>query len=137
MAQRYTIKEFDCFTRNKSIPGGKFTQLSEKTFDQLEQFILENRAESETEALELMSVSSRPRVGKIISAKNYVGLIMMNDGTEIEILPKIYSEKTQDSETTKRIFLDMLKTVKDIPYKTFNVSSLNAEHINIFEIKRD
>ena len=28
----------------------------------------------------------------------------------------------------------MLKTVKEVPYKTFNVSSLKAEHINLFEI---
>jgi 5-methylcytosine-specific restriction enzyme subunit McrC len=84
--------------------------------------------------LELMSVSSKRGIGKIITARNYVGLVIMKDGTAIEILPKIYSKGEVDSCVTKKVFLEMLKTVKEVPYKTFNVSSLKAEHINLFEI---
>ena len=50
--------------------------LPEHTFDQLEQFILSSRdANSGAEPLELMSLSARPGLGKVITAKNYVGVI--------------------------------------------------------------
>ena len=78
--------------------------LPEQTFDQLEQFVLANRSAADTEALDLMSISSRKGIGKIISARNYVGMIAMNDGTGIEILPKIYSARSDDKDATKKIF---------------------------------
>ena len=134
MTKHYTIKEYESFTRGKSIPGGGYTMLPEQTFDQLEQFVLANRSATDTGALELMSISSRRGIGKLISARNYVGIIAMNDGTGIEILPKIYSARSDDKDATKKIFLEMLKTVKEVPYKTFNVSQLRAEHMNVFEV---
>ncbi len=134
MARHYTIKEYESFTRGKSIPGGGYTMLPEQTFDQLEQFVLANRSAADTEALDLMSISSRKGIGKIISARNYVGMIAMNDGTGIEILPKIYSARSDDKDATKKIFFEMLRTVKEVPYRTFNVSHLRAEQMNVFEV---
>lgn len=135
MGKHYTIKEYEGFIQGETIPG-KFVGLPEHTFIQLEKFVLSNRSASvsETDALDLMSISSRRDVGKIISAKNYVGLISMKDGTEIEILPKIYSAQDVNKDATKRVFLEMLKTVKEIPYKKFTVSHLKAERMNIFEV---
>jgi len=134
LAQHYTVKEYDSFTRDKDISGSSYFKLSEYTFDQLERFILTNRSAYDTEALDLMSIGSRRGIGKIISAKNYVGLIAMNDGTGIEILPKIYSAQSDNENETKKVFLEMLKTVREVPYKTFNVSHLKAEKMNIFEV---
>jgi 5-methylcytosine-specific restriction enzyme subunit McrC len=37
-----------------------------------------------------MQISAK-KVGKVITARNYVGVITMLDGTVIEILPKIFS----------------------------------------------
>jgi len=134
MGQHYIIREFDSFTSNVQIPGSSYTSLPEKTFNNLEMFILANRSNVETDAIELMTISSRRGIGKIISAKNYVGLITMNDGTQIEILPKIYSTKSIDEAMTRQIFLNMLETVKEIPYKKFTVSNVDAKHMNIFEV---
>lgn len=134
MAQHYTVKEYDSFTRDKDISGSSYFKLSEYTFDQLERFILTNRSAYDTEALDLMSIGSRRGIGKIISAKNYVGLIAMNDGTGIEILPKIYSAQSDNENETKKVFLEMLKTIRDVPYKTFNISHLKAEKMNVFEV---
>ena len=91
----YQIKEFGSFVCNKDIPG--YTSLPERTFSALEEFVLTNQ-NSETDALELMGLSARKGVGKIITAKNYVGIITMKDGTTIEILPKIYSEIDDDEQ---------------------------------------
>jgi len=134
LAQHYTLKEYDSFTRDKNLSGSNYISLSENTFDQLERFILANRSDRDTEVLDLMSIGSRRGIGKIISAKNYVGLITMNDGTEIEILPKIYSVHSDNQNEIKKVFLEMLKTLRDVPYKTFNVSHLKVDKMNVFEV---
>lgn len=134
MYKPHIIREYDSFTRGIDLDSKAYISLPEKTFDQLEQFILANKGPANTDALELLTLSSRKGIGKIISAKNYVGIIRMNDGTEIEILPKIYSPHDDNLASTKRVFLDMLKTLKEIPYKTFNVSNLKAENMSVFEV---
>ena len=94
----YRIAEYGSFIAEKNIAG--YTTLPQKTFDQLEAFILENR-NRDTDALELMGLSARKGVGKIITAKNYVGILAMKDGTTIEILPKVYSAIPDDDSGTK------------------------------------
>ncbi|GMK40554.1 mcrBC 5-methylcytosine restriction system component [Paenibacillus sp. CCS19] len=112
-----------------------YVSISEKTFDDLENFIIMHKTDSGTEALEFMSISSKKGIGKVISAKNYVGLIQMNDGTQIEILPKIYTkEKIESERVTRKIFLKMLSSLKDFPFKTFNNSNLGVSRTSLFEI---
>jgi len=127
----YTITEYAGFTRGVALYG--YQGLPEKTFDALEAFILANNTGTETEAVELLSLSARRGVGKIITARNYVGLITMADGTVIEILPKIAGGDFSESET-KRIFLEMLKTLQDVTFKDFNISSLRTDHLSLLEI---
>ena len=128
----YTIIEYGGFTRGGN-SFGNYQPLPEHTFDALESFILANHSESDTEAVELLSLSVRRGVGKIITARNYVGLITMKDGTIIEILPKIHGAKVSEADT-KRIFLDMLRTLKDASFKEFNVSNLKTDRMSLFEI---
>lgn len=127
----YTITEYSGFTRGIASYG--YQALPEKTFDALESLILANIATTETEAVELLSLSSRRNIGKIITARNYVGLVTMNDGTVIEILPKIAGIDITEDET-KQIFLDMLKTLNDVTFKDFNVSNLKTERLTLLEI---
>ena len=129
----YRIKEFSSFVCDKEIPG--YVSLPERTFSQLEEFILTNQSK-DTDALEFMGLSARKGVGKVITAKNYVGIITMKDGTTIEILPKIYSELNNDDsgEKTKKLLIDMLKTLRNSPYKTLQTSNVNIAQMNIFEI---
>lgn len=127
----YTITEYGGFTRGVALYG--YQELPERTFDALEAFILANNTGAETEAVELLSLSARRGVGKIITARNYVGLITMTDGTVIEILPKIAGGNLTEGET-KRIFLEMLKTLKDVSFKDFNVSSLRIDRLTLLEI---
>ena len=73
----YTVTEYSGFTRGVVAHG--YQSLPEKTFDALEAFILANAVDKETEAVELLSLSARRSIGKIITARNYVGLITMTD----------------------------------------------------------
>jgi len=127
----FTITEYSGFTCEKTVNG--FKALPKETFEALENFILANVSEKETEAIELLSLSARRGVGKVITARNYVGLIAMTDGTVIEILPKIAGDEIGE-DATKRIFLEMLKTLRDITFKDFNVSHLHVDRLNLFEI---
>ena len=131
------IREYGTFIAGKengNNVGGNIT-LTERTFEQLENFILSNSSK-ETDALELMGLSARRGVGKIITAKNYVGIITMNDGTTIEILPKVHSaiEDDANASRTKKLLIDMLKTLRDTPYKALQTTNVNIEKMNIFEI---
>jgi 5-methylcytosine-specific restriction enzyme subunit McrC len=128
----YTITEYGGFTRG-GLPFAEYQPLSERTFDALESFILANNAENDTGAIELLSLSVRRGMGKIITARNYVGIITMKDGTVIEILPKIYGGDVGEADT-KRIFLEMLRTLKDTTFKEFNVSNLKTNRLSLFEI---
>ena len=129
----YQIREYGSFITGKEIDG--YITLPPHTFEQLENFILTQRSK-DTDALELMSLSAKKGIGKVISAKNYVGIIQLNDGTTIEILPKIFSV-VEDDDTgtrTKRLVLDMLKTLRNSPYKNLQASSVKIEKMNIFEV---
>ncbi len=70
--------------------------------------------------------------GNALKVKNYVGTITTKDGTTIEILPKIYG--SQNDTHTKQILLNMLKTLKNYPFKNINKASLKAVDFNLLEI---
>ena len=134
--KHYIITEYDHFTRGKEdgvSDDNARNALPTAVFDALESFILANNSSANTKAVDLLSLSARRGAGKLIAAKNHVGLITTNDGTVIEILPKIHGVE-KDIDGTKRIFLDMLRTLREIPSKDFNVSNLKTDRLSLFEI---
>ena len=131
MRATYQITEYGSFVREKDVAG--YTSLPQSTFDALESFILSNRSK-ETDALELMGLSARKGIGKIITAKNYVGLISMNDGTTIEILPKVYSKSSPSDSNVKKLLVDMLITLRHSPYKSLQQGNVDIEKMSIFEV---
>lgn len=131
MRTTYQITEYGSFISGKKVDG--FTTLPENTFAQLENFILSN-ANKDTDALELMTLSAKKGIGKVITAKNYVGIIAMTDGTTIEILPKIYSKVKYDLQEVKKLLFDMLRTLRNSLYKSLQITSVDIEKMNIFEI---
>jgi len=132
--QIITISEFGSMTRGVKAEG--YTELKESTFDAIENFLLKNKQEHDVEVNDFLSLRSRKGVGKVISAKNYVGVIVMKDATEIEILPKIYSNGvTADFEKSRYILLQMLKHMHDSPFKKLDMASVDTcRNLPIFEI---
>ena len=129
MRNTYVITEYGSFVAEKQIPG--YTTLSQRTFDALEAFVLANRGK-DADALELLALSARKGIGKIITASNYVGVITMTDGTTIEILPKVFPIQTKTA--VKKLLINMLRSLRDSPYKTLQTSYVNVEKLNIFEV---
>ena len=127
----YTICEYQSFTREIELHNVNFKPLAKDTFDKLKQFILEGNTCGETDALDLMGISFKKGIGDIITAKNYVGLISFHDGTVIEVLPKVAKLGVDDS---KELLIDMLKTVKELPFKTFNTAKLHIDKMPLLEV---
>lgn len=131
MKKIYQITEYGSFITGKEVEG--YTTLPKTTFEQLETFLLTNQSR-DTDALELMGLSAKKGLGKVITAKNYVGVLTMNDGTSIEILPKIYSRSSYSEGRVKRLVVDMLKTLRDSPYKALQSTNVDIEKMDIFEV---
>ncbi len=131
MKTTYQITEYGSFLTGKQVEG--YVTLPEATFEQLENFILSNKTK-ETDALELMELSAKRGLGKVITAKNYVGVLTMKDGTSIEILPKIYSKTSYHEGQIKQLVVAMLKVLRDSPYKMLQSTTVDIEKMNIFEI---
>lgn len=131
MANVYTITEYSSFVADRDIPG--CVSLPIKTFEQLKDFVLSNAAK-DSDALDLMKLSIRKGIGEIITAQNYAGMIVMKDGTVIEILPKIYSHEAEDTDKTKKLLIDMLRTLKTAPYKNLQTASVNIAKLDVFDI---
>ena len=107
--------------------------LSKGTFEALERFVLENCG-GENGVSDLMGLSIRKNIGKVITVKNYVGTITMKDGTIIEILPKICSKEQQSPEKVKQLLVDMLKSLRDLPFKTARTSKVDVAQMPLSEI---
>ena len=114
-----------------------YTTLPPATFEQLENFILSNTTANNaqsTDALELMSISVKRGIGKIITAKNYIGVLTFNDGTAIEILPKIVSTVPEHSQRAKKLVVDMLRSLTNVSYKSLQVTNVDIEKMPLLDI---
>lgn len=132
MKPTYRITEYGSFVADKNVDGAKY--IPQKIFDELKKFILLNRDNSD-DGLELMGISYKKGVGEVITAKNYVGMISMKDGTTVEILPKICSKiDDKDGSEAKKLIVKMLKTLRKSPFKNIQTSTVNIAKMDIFEI---
>lgn len=131
----YCIKEYGYFVDESVAQGIEDfgVKLPHKTFLNLEELVLKNNDDENVD--KIFTLSSKRAVGKVIRVKNYVGVIQLKDGAILEILPKIYSKNIEESyDKTRRILLKMLRTVKNLPFYKYDLSSLSTEHMTLLEI---
>ncbi|MFB5560294.1 McrC family protein [Bacillus cereus] len=132
MGKLLEVLEFELITCNKDYKDEEsFKYLDEETFIELENFILSTNDTEEADAMNFLKIGTKRNVGKIIQAKNYVGLVQMKNGYQIQILPKISYGEIED---TKLTFLRMLRSMKDFPSKVFNDANLKMDRMNLYEI---
>lgn len=138
MGKLFEVKEFDSIISNEEYKDDNFFRyLNRKQFESLETFVHEfSENGNNADVLDFMRIGYRRNIGNTITIKNYVGLIQMKDGFQIQILPKISLDTEEDTRNakTKRIFLKMLHSLKDFPSKVFNDASLKIDHMNLYEI---
>jgi 5-methylcytosine-specific restriction enzyme subunit McrC len=111
--------------------------IKKQDYFNLEDFVLRNTGETESEGREFFSLTHKKGVGRCLQARNYVGVIQTDSGLAIEILPKIHRDEKDDAEDlqdTRKLFLRMLKTLKNSPFKQFNESDIATYKMHIMEI---
>ena len=113
-----TITEFERIYR---------CDICKKDFDDIENFILKNSDENAP----FLRIASGVD-GKFIQARNYVGVLQTKSGLTIEILPKIADKN--DAERSKAVFIKMLRTLKNFPFKISNLASLKTQNLPLLEI---
>lgn len=101
--------------------------IGKKDFGDIENFILKNSDENAP----FLRIASGVG-GKFIQARNYVGVLQTKSGLTIEILPKI-ADKT-DTDKSKAVFIKMLRTLKNFPFKSSNLASLKTQNLPLLEI---
>ncbi|UDW03774.1 McrC family protein (plasmid) [Bacillus cereus] len=132
MQKLLEVREYDSITCNIALQdNSQYKYLDEESFNQLEDLILSFSNEKEVDVANFFSLGSKRNVGKIICIKNYVGIVQLKNGMQIQVLPKI---NLGDIADTKRIFLRMIKSMKDFPSKVFNDVNLNLEQMSLYEI---
>ena len=161
MKKLLEVREFEKISCNPDFKT-EYAYLPAPVFHDLEDFIHAFAGDEEhADALEFLRIGFRRNVGDIISVNNYVGLIQMQSGYQIQILPKI-DFGNENSETdeglaevenasaddvgkelgridkgnreTKRVFLKMLRSMKDFPGKVFHDAGLKLDQMPLYEI---
>ena len=137
MAHLVEVKEFDSIIQKSDYSNNNFTCLDEQEFNWLREFAESYSSQDEdSDALDFMRVYLKKPYGYVVSVKNYVGLIQLKNGFQIQVLPKISYDDGEDTrnDKTKRIFLRMLRSMKDFPGKVFNEASLKTDRMNLYEL---
>ncbi len=110
-------------------------ELPEISFNNLWDFILENKASDDLE--QVMSVHKK-KGRQYIKCSRYVGTIQTKDGCTIEVLPKIYASSEKqlcDVKTSRKVFLNMLKNFRESDSKSFQNANLKtSENFPILEV---
>ena len=140
-----TVAEFDgLYAGDGSCPPVRDTlhPIDRRLFAKLEELALSLATKSADEPdRAILSISSRTGIGKVVTVRNYVGVILFDDGHQIEVLPKILRsmgapgtpERAANEERARKIFLRMLHDAWDIVPAESSPNSLRTARIPVFE----
>lgn len=123
------ISEYDYLYCNKEVePNQKHHLIDASTFWYIKKYVEENH-----QLNEFITLWSKKLYKDIIQVKNYVWVLQTKDNVVIEILPKIHKAEW-DEQASKRVFLKMLKKLKQSPFKHINEAHLQRKKFPIIEI---
>ena len=133
-----TVKEFDTIISKDTFDGLEegVHCIPPKYFQELDNFIRNQQdLDIDGNPLDYFRLYSKKGNGYAIKVRNHVGIIQLESGYQIQILPKIDFVSEEDGEyKNKRVFIDMLRTLKDFPGRLFASANLRTESINLYEI---
>ena len=115
--------------QDKSQPDGSLL-LREKKFRAL-MSLLEDVDEGSADYSPVLTYA-RPSGREQLKVQNYVGVIRIDDGTQIEVLPKI--SKSLDSQAARDLLVRMLVELEDSPFFEGNAADLQTYQMPIFEV---
>lgn len=133
MGERLEVKEFEIIAGNKEFKS-QYRYMDEDNFKALIEFIHAfDSSDEESDILDFIKIGYKRNVGETVAFKNYVGLIQMKNDYQIQVLPKI-EFASGEKDTTKQVFMKMLRSMKDFPSKVFTNANLKMDRMNLYEI---
>ncbi|MGN1416177.1 MAG: McrC family protein [Oscillospiraceae bacterium] len=132
--ERFSIKESEFFTIRGSSEREGGCPVSEHDFELLEAFVLENPLSALPGQPNYLLKPSGEGKERILAAKGFAGTIVLKNGTQFEILPAL-SIISKDGRrlSEKHMLLEMIKANPALPMKNYNINTMAAEKLNIFE----
>ena len=133
----WTVYEYARLYRDKqtSISGNNLL-LSEKQFDYLKKLITSD--ESDHDKLFRYGFD---RHREVLICQNYVGVICLHDGDQIEILPKTHKHTFELSDTgsssvgnDRNNLVKMLQATRHLPTKTVSTASLDIARMPLLDV---
>lgn len=118
----FTVKEYD---KIFSVDIGK------KNFDELIEFAKEFNGTGDSDDI-FKFIKLGYNRGDFVQMKNYVGLIQLPSGFQIEILPKIFNG--DNDLDVKKIFIKMLRSLRKFRGNRLNDADLYTSKMPLYEI---
>ena len=108
--------------------------IPEHEFRRLEDFVLENPLSSLPGQPDYMMHPSGDGMDRSLKADGFAGAIVLKDGTQFEVLPDL-SIISKDGRrlSEKHMLLEMIQSIKALPLDNYNINTMAAEKLNIFE----
>lgn len=126
--KRYVVTEADCFVKRASADDtNNFIVISEQNFERLDDFA----ASRKYSVIHKITLSDGREA---LQPARYVGIIMLKDGTQIEILPQICLDREENIVASKTLLLRMLEGIREIPVRRVDERYFKKEQLNLFEI---
>lgn len=101
-------------------------------FAALREFVLANKEDDNS--LDLMRLCSPRGIGEAIQLQNYVGVVELSDGLQVEILPKI-DISPESGVSDREVFVRMLAELgSDLTFKMFERAELASGEAPLFEV---
>lgn len=134
MTKPVTVEEFDVITtKTEYLNRSGYGVLDEPAFTRLVEFVDDFvKTDDHADAHDFLRVYKPPTRAQgdhVVSVNNYVGLIQLKGGYQVQILPKIDFDDNRGAT-----FLKMLRSLKDFPGKHANLADLHADRMNLYEV---
>lgn len=126
--KRYVVTEANCFVcQGYENDPDNLILISEQNFERLDDF-----AESQRYSVFTKEKLDDGRMA--LKPTRYIGIVMLKDGTQIEILPQICKDPEQNIITSKNLLLRMLDGIREVPVRNVDELYFKKEQLNLFEI---
>ena len=117
----FTVKEYDKIFA---------ADIGKKNFDELIKFAKEFNGDDSDDIFKFIRLGYSH--GDFVQMKNYVGLIQLPSGFQIEILPKIFNG--DNDLDVKKIFIKMLRSLRNFKGRKLNDADLYTSKMPLYEI---
>ena len=114
---------------DESLPNGNLN-LTKQHFDDL--LTLLDSEDDDTPDYTPAFTYLRPNGREQLRVQNYVGVVRLTDGVQIEVLPKI--SKRLDSSVARRLLVKMLIELAESPFFEGTAADLDVHRMPIFEL---